>query len=102
MSRANRGPIVVGVDIGGTRTAVLDVALPDVDVVFREVFPTQAAHSAARLRGELLTAASDALTCRTGVTFIGPPALKSEPTPHATPRYCVPASDRMPQQPAPR
>jgi len=29
---------VVGIDIGGTKTAVIAVTLPDVKVVFREVF----------------------------------------------------------------
>ncbi len=58
MSRAGserKGPIVVGVDIGGTKTAVVAVALPDADVMFREVIATQAAHGAGRLRGELGT-----------------------------------------------
>jgi len=58
MSRAGtvrRRPIVVGVDIGGTKTAVVAVTLPDADVVFREVIATQAAHGAGRLRGELGT-----------------------------------------------
>jgi glucokinase len=50
-----RGPIVVGVDIGGTKTAVVAVTLPEADVVFREVIATQAAHGAGRLRGELGT-----------------------------------------------
>ena len=50
-----RGPIVVGVDIGGTKTAVVAVTMPDADVVFREVIATQPAHGAGRLRGELGT-----------------------------------------------
>jgi len=55
MSRAGSersGPIVVGVDIGGTKTAVVAVGLPDAHVVFREVIRTQAARGANRLRGE--------------------------------------------------
>src|SRR5215468_3348536 len=58
MNRASserRGQIVVGVDIGGTKTAVVAVALPDADVVFREVIATRAAYGAGRLRGELGT-----------------------------------------------
>jgi len=60
MSRASsgatgRGRIVVGVDIGGTKTAVVAVALPNADVMFREVIATQAARGAARLRAELVT-----------------------------------------------
>jgi predicted NBD/HSP70 family sugar kinase len=55
MSRAERGRISVGVDIGGTKTALLAVALPGVDVLFREVFPTQATLGAAHLRGRLAT-----------------------------------------------
>jgi glucokinase len=53
--RANAGPVVVGVDIGGTKTAVVAVALPDAEVLFREVIATQAARGADRLRGELGT-----------------------------------------------
>jgi glucokinase len=58
MSRAGSersGRIVVGVDIGGTKTAVVAVALPDADVMFREVIATQSANGAGRLRGELVT-----------------------------------------------
>ncbi len=55
MSRATTGRIVVGVDIGGTKTAVVAVSLPDADVMFREVIATQAADGASRLRGELVT-----------------------------------------------
>jgi glucokinase len=58
MSRAGSdgsGPIVVGVDIGGTKTAVVAIALPRADVKFCEVIATQAAHGAGRLRGELGT-----------------------------------------------
>jgi glucokinase len=58
MSRAGRdgsGPIVGGVDIGGTKTAVVAIALPRADVKFCEVIATQAAHGAGRLRGELGT-----------------------------------------------
>src|SRR5262245_33854742 len=53
MSRAKSGRVSVGIDIGGTKTAVLAVALPGADVLFREVFPTQAALGAAQLRGQL-------------------------------------------------
>jgi len=53
MSRATTGRIVVGVDIGGTKTAVVAVALPDADVMFREVIATQAPCGANRLRAEL-------------------------------------------------
>jgi len=55
MSRTERGHVSVGIDIGGTKTAVLAVTLPDVDVLFREVFPTQATLGAAHLRGQLAT-----------------------------------------------
>jgi glucokinase len=55
VNRGARTRIVAGVDIGGTKTAVLAVALPAVDVVFRAVFPTRATQGAARLRGELVT-----------------------------------------------
>jgi predicted NBD/HSP70 family sugar kinase len=58
MSRAGSersGPIVVGIDIGGTKTAVVALALPDADAKFREVIATQAAHGADRLRAELGT-----------------------------------------------
>jgi glucokinase len=55
MSRTERGRVSVGIDIGGTKTAVLAVSLPGVDVLFREVFPTQATLGAARLRGQLAT-----------------------------------------------
>jgi glucokinase len=60
MSRASSGPtsggpIVVGVDIGGTKTAVVAVALPGADVIFRNVIATRAALGADRLRGELVT-----------------------------------------------
>src|SRR5258708_40188978 len=50
-----RDRIVVGVDIGGTKTAVVAVTLPDADVMFREVIATQAADGAGRLRGQLVT-----------------------------------------------
>src|SRR5258708_38498670 len=50
-----RDRIVVGVDIGGTKTAVVAVPLRDADVAFREVFATQAAAGARRLRGQLAT-----------------------------------------------
>jgi glucokinase len=50
-----KGPIVVGVDIGGTKTAIVAVVLPDAEVMFREVIATQAAHGAGRLRSELGT-----------------------------------------------
>src|SRR5579859_454672 len=53
MSRANRGRVSVGIDIGGTKTAVLAAALPHLDVLFREVIPTDALEGAARLRGQL-------------------------------------------------
>src|SRR5215831_6653090 len=56
MSRATRGHVSVGIDIGGTKTAVLAVALPGADVLFREVFPTQATLGAAHLRGRLAAA----------------------------------------------
>lgn len=56
MKVANRGRIIVGIDIGGTKTAVLAVALPDAEVLFREVFATQATRGAAHLRGRLLGA----------------------------------------------
>src|SRR5262245_53972961 len=58
MNRASserRGQIVVGVDIGGTKTAVVALTLPGADVVFREVIATQATQGAARLRAELGT-----------------------------------------------
>ena len=55
MSRTSRGRVSVGIDIGGTKTAVLAVALPGVEVLFREVFPTQATLGAAHLRGQLAT-----------------------------------------------
>src|SRR5258708_14899036 len=55
MSRATTGRIVVGVDIGGTKTAFVAVSLPDADVMFREVIVTHAAYGARRLRGELVT-----------------------------------------------
>ena len=55
MSRTSTGRVSVGIDIGGTKTAVLAVALPGVDVLFREVFPTQATLGAAHLRGQLAT-----------------------------------------------
>src|SRR5258707_3632375 len=55
MSRATTGRIVVGVDIGGTKTAVVAVSLPDADVMFREVIATHAADGARRLRAELVT-----------------------------------------------
>ena len=55
MSRTERGRVSVGIDIGGTKTAVLAVTLPGVDVLFREVFPTQATLGAAHLRGQLAT-----------------------------------------------
>jgi glucokinase len=55
MSRTERGRVSVGIDIGGTKTAVLAVTLPGVDVLFREVFPTQATLGAANLRGQLAT-----------------------------------------------
>ena len=54
MSRATTGRIVVGIDIGGTKTAVVAVSLPDADVVFREVIATQATHGAGRLRCKLV------------------------------------------------
>jgi glucokinase len=53
MSRTERGRVSVGIDIGGTKTAVLAVTLPGADVLFREVFPTQAAFGAAHLRARL-------------------------------------------------
>ena len=53
MSRTERGRVSVGIDIGGTKTAVLAVSLPGVDVLFREVFATQATLGAAHLRGQL-------------------------------------------------
>jgi glucokinase len=55
MSRTERGRVSVGIDIGGTKTAVLAVTLPGADVLFREVFPTQAALGAAHLRARLAT-----------------------------------------------
>jgi glucokinase len=55
MSRAEQRRVSVGIDIGGTKTAVLAVTLPGVDVLFREVFPTQATLGAAHLRGQLAT-----------------------------------------------
>src|SRR5690242_4714488 len=55
MSRSERGRVSVGIDIGGTKTAVLAVTLPGVDVLFREAFPTQATLGAAHLRGRLAT-----------------------------------------------
>lgn len=53
MSRTERGRVSVGIDIGGTKTAVLAVTLPGADVLFREVFPTHAALGAAHLRARL-------------------------------------------------
>src|SRR5262244_2290871 len=53
MSRTINRRICAGVDIGGTKTAVLAVRLPDLDVAFREVFATQPDHGAARLRSRL-------------------------------------------------
>src|SRR5262249_9460595 len=47
--------VSVGIDIGGTKTAVLAVTLPGADVRFREVCPTQATLGAAQLRGRLAT-----------------------------------------------
>jgi glucokinase len=47
--------VSVGIDIGGTKTAVLAVTLPGADVRFREVIPTQATLGAAQLRGRLAT-----------------------------------------------
>ena len=44
---------VVGVDIGGTKTAVVAVIFPDVEVVFTEVFATQPMHGPTRLRDQL-------------------------------------------------
>jgi len=55
MSRTERGRVSVGIDIGGTKTAVLAVTLPGADVLFRDVIPTQATLGAARLRGRLAT-----------------------------------------------
>ena len=55
MSRRHRGRVSVGIDIGGTKTAVLAVTLPGADVRFREVIPTQATLGAAQLRGRLAT-----------------------------------------------
>jgi glucokinase len=52
---ARKVPIVVGVDIGGTKTAVVALALPEMEVMFRDVIATQAAHGASRLRSELGT-----------------------------------------------
>ncbi len=54
MSRAKNGRISVGVDIGGTKTAVLAVALPEVRVLFRTTFPTQAKLGAVNLRRQLV------------------------------------------------
>jgi glucokinase len=48
--------VAVGIDVGGTKTAVLAVALPGRDVLFREVFSTRAALGATRLRSQLVTA----------------------------------------------
>ncbi len=53
MSRTEPRRVSVGIDIGGTKTAVLAVTLPGVDVLFREAFPTQATLGAAHLRGKL-------------------------------------------------
>jgi glucokinase len=55
MSRTERARVSVGIDIGGTKTAVLAVTLPGADVRFREVIPTQATLGAAQLRGRLAT-----------------------------------------------
>src|SRR5262249_56915037 len=49
------GGLGAGTAIGGTRGAVLAVGLRGVDVLSREVFPTQATLGAARLRGQLAT-----------------------------------------------
>ncbi|MGN6791798.1 MAG: hypothetical protein ACTHJW_05345, partial [Streptosporangiaceae bacterium] len=56
MSRPQGRRVAVGIDIGGTKTAVLGVALPGADVLFREVLPTQAALGAAHIRSRLVTA----------------------------------------------
>lgn len=53
MSQTKRGRVSVGVDIGGTKTAVLAVAVPEVEVLFREVFPTQARLGATYVREQL-------------------------------------------------
>ena len=55
MSRTERARVSVGIDIGGTKTAVLAVTLPGADVRFREVIPTQAILGAAQLRARLAT-----------------------------------------------
>src|SRR5258707_3768170 len=50
-----RDRIVVGVDMGGTKPGVGAVTLADAAVISREVFATQAADGARRLRGQLVT-----------------------------------------------
>ena len=61
MSRTERGRVSVGIDIGGTKTAVLAVTLPDVEVLFRAVFPTRATLGAAQLRADIVAAIEDRL-----------------------------------------
>jgi len=54
MGRPTRRRVAVGIDVGGTKTAVIAISLPGADVIFREVFPTQPPLGAARIRSELV------------------------------------------------
>src|SRR5262249_47883368 len=53
MSRTSRGRVSVGIDVRGTKTAVLAVAVPGVEGLFRVGFPAQATLRAGHLLGQL-------------------------------------------------
>jgi glucokinase len=54
MGRPTRRRVAVGIDVGGTKTAVTAISLPGAEVLFREVIPTQATLGAGRIRSQLV------------------------------------------------
>jgi glucokinase len=54
MGLPKRRRVAAGIDVGGTKTAVIAIALPAAEIIFREVFPTQPALGADRIRGQLV------------------------------------------------